>query len=318
MKGDVREIGARIMVGVRGGIPGDAALETDLDACERVGVGGVVLFDRDVRTGEPRNVVTRTQVATLVGHIRERLGASVCVAVDQEGGRVARLRGEHGFTTLPAAREFSGMSPDAQRSIARAMAQELRDVGIDMNCAPCVDLDLGCPVISGLGRSFGGIAEVEQSAKIVIEELQGNGVMACVKHFPGHGSARVDSHAELPDITDDHLKVELAPYLALLRSSAPPRALMTGHLLHRMMDPEHPASVSRLITTGMIRDELGFAGLVVTDSIDMGALRLRYSLPGAMALALEAGADIVMHACNSPLGETAEDVARAVELLAQG
>ena len=314
---EARAIGKRVMVGVRGGVPGDPELEADLDACARVGMGGVVLFDRDVRTGEPRNVVSRAQVAALVGYLRERLGETVCVAVDQEGGRVARMRKEHGFTTLPTAHEFGAMTSETQRSVARVMAIELRGAGVDMNCAPCVDLDLGCPVISGLERSFGTVHEVVRSARVVIEELQGSGVAACIKHFPGHGTARVDSHEKLPDVTDVHTDDEFAIYAELIGGDSPPRALMTGHLLHRAMDPEYPASVSRKMTTEHIRGELGFTGLVITDSLDMGALRKRYSLPKAMGLALDAGADFVMHACNSPLGETAEDVARAIDMLAR-
>lgn len=321
MANDPRRLASRFMVGVRDAFPGDPELEADLDACARVGIGGVILFDTDIRSGEPRNIVTKRQVKELIAHVRARLGGSLTIAVDQEGGRVARLKPEHGFPPLPNAREFALMRESEQRDAARAMAHDLRDIGVTMNFAPCVDLDLGCPVISGIDRCYGDSNATLRSARIVIQEMQRAGVSACVKHFPGHGSAGVDSHKALPDVTDVFREEELNIYHSLFSNEHPdesrPHAVMTAHLLHRDLDPAYPASVSPRITTELLREELGFTGVIATDSLDMGALRQRYSLEVAATLALDAGADIIVHACNSTLGETAEDVADMIERLAQ-
>jgi len=314
MTSEHTSLGARFMVGVRGARPGDPLLEADLDACVRAGIKGVVLFDRDVRTGGKRNVESKEQVRALVAYTRERLGDGARIAIDQEGGSVTRLKPEHGFAPIPTAREMSELSDTALRAIAKDLASDLRDVGIDTNFAPCVDLDLGSPVISGLGRSFGAREDVIRCASILIEEHEGAGVTACVKHFPGHGSAPDDSHEKLPDVTDLFSDLELEPYERLLLSDVPPRAVMTAHLLHRGLDPERPASLSRPITR-MLRERFGFSGLIYTDSLDMGAVRRRFALADAARLALGAGADIVVHACNSPLGETAADVASVVEAI---
>lgn len=312
-------IGARFMVGLRGARPDDPLLERDLSACLRSGITSVILFDRDMASGGPRNVESRTQVRQLCEHIQNQLGPNARIAVDQEGGRVARFKPEHGFTELPTAAEFALAPITEQRHLAAVMAQELAHTGVTLNFAPCVDLDAAgrCPVIGGLSRSFSDDpSTAARAAAVVIDALQNAGVSACVKHFPGHGPATRDSHAELPDITDGFdPRRDLAPYRELFAGPNPPHAVMTGHLLCRTIDPDLPASLSPA-HTAMLRHGLGFRGLIVTDSIDMGALRQRHGLVGCARLALSAGADLVVHACNSPLGETAEDVAAAVEVLA--
>ncbi len=310
-----RTLGKRIMVGIRGAEPGDAALEEDLSICAAYGFCGVVLFDRDTVTGGTRNVHTKSQLKRLTAHIRERLGQDVVIAVDQEGGRVVRFRQEHGFTALPTAAEVAVLPTVQQRAIAETMARELAEVGINMNFAPCVDLDGPCPVIGGLGRSYGSDpTSIASSAQIMVEALDNAGITACAKHFPGHGSAFVDSHETLPDITETWAEeMELAPYKELLATQTLP-AVMTAHVLHRCLDTKRPASLSS-VTTGLLREKLGFTGMIVTDSIDMGALRQHWSLVECVGLAINAGADVVLHACNSPLGETAADVGWAIDLL---
>lgn len=304
-----------MLVGVRGTGPVDRAFEEDLTRCARAGFGGVVLFDRDAVTGAPRNVESPEQVSRLTEAVRGALGPAAVIAVDQEGGRVARLREDRGFAPLPAARELARLTEEERRRVLLASAQELAALGVTLNFAPCVDIGQGCPVIGPLGRSFGDDPEtVTARARDVVWAHARAGVTACLKHFPGHGPAREDSHADLPDISGvwDPGR-DLVPYRELAGLAGV--AVMTGHLRCRELDAEYPASVSPA-ATALLRGALGFRGEIITDSIDMGALRSRWCLADAIALAVEAGADRIVHACNSPLGETVEDVACAVSRVA--
>lgn len=312
--------GRLICTGIRGAVPGDEILEHDLDCCARAGVGGVILFDVDVPTGGPRNVRDAGQVAALITHVRERLGPEVLVTIDQEGGRVARLNRRHGFPESPTATAMAALDPVARRAAAADQAGLLRDLGVDLNFAPCVDLalDPDNPIIAGCERSYGaGPGDVVDAAGAVLDAHAAAGVGACLKHFPGHGSGRGDTHRGVVDITDTwRRKDELAPYRAL--AGRPGVAVMVGHLAHQGLDPERPASLSRPVIEGLLRGELGFDGVVVTDSVDMRAISDHWAPAEAAALAVAAGADLVIDGFNllpdreHPARELAEAVADAV------
>lgn len=317
---DARALGDLMMLGVRGSEPGDPELELDLDACASVGVRGVILFDRDVTTGGERNVRDPDQVRRLVTHLTSRLGDGTIVAIDQEGGCVRRLGPGRGFGDHPSASEFARLDPSDQREGAKRVARELSRCGIGLNFAPCVDLAIEPenPIIAAHGRSFGESADaVAACAEVVIGAHLDAGVACCLKHFPGHGSTRVDSHLGLPDITASHQDSEIMVFERLIRAHKDrPVCVMTGHLLHRGLDPEFPASLSRDVTTSVLRERLGFDGVVVTDAIDMDGVRARWSLEETIERAIGAGADLIVHACNSPLCEYAPDVVRAIGAVA--
>lgn len=296
-------IGSLLMVGVRGSRPGQAELERDLDACGESHVGGVILFDRDLASGGSRNIESPAQLAELIAHLRARLGDRLLVAIDQEGGAVARLRPERGFGPTASAAELTGMPEAERREWLAAMASEMAALGIDLDFAPCVDLALEpeSSVIAKRGRSFGSAVDrVVGCARDVLSALHGAGVAGCAKHFPGHGSARGDTHRGLVDITDTHASGEIEVYRELLGGPAPtrPRAIMTGHLLHRGVDGERPASLSAAWTTDILRAMLGFSGVIVTDSLDMQAIADRWPAGDAAALAVAAGADIALDGVN--------------------
>ncbi|MEM9082365.1 MAG: glycoside hydrolase family 3 N-terminal domain-containing protein [Planctomycetota bacterium] len=318
-------LGAMFMVGVRGAEAGDEMLEADLEACAGAGITNVILFSEQVPEGGDRNVRSPEQVARLTDHIRKKLGPSTVIAVDQEGGIATRLGPEHGFADTVSASAYAEMDHADRARYADRFVRDIAAVGIDWNLAPCVDVDHDppCPVIGELGRAFSMSPSVVISrARELIEAHDEHGVAVCLKHFPGHGAASDDSHFQLPDVTERHRgDVDLAPFRELLQednSGTANRALltvMTAHVLHRELDAKHPASLSHAITTGLLRKKLGFDGVVITDSMDMNAVRETRSLLNACRSAILAGADIIVDGCNAPIGDTASDVAEVVRSL---
>lgn len=319
----VNLIGSLFMVGIRGSAPGNPHLEADLDACAASGIRAVILFRNDAASTEPRNIRSPDQLRDLTSHIRDTLGKDALIAVDQEGGRVTRLHPDDGFCPAPSAREFASLTRSEQSRAATDQARQLADCGINWNLAPCTDVDHDppCPVIGAIGRAFSSDpAVVTECARFVIEAQRSHRIASCIKHFPGHGSAQLDSHDRLPDITDTHrFESELSPFGSLINAnkSAPDLAVMTAHLLHTHIDPDLPASLSPAITNDLLRDQLGFAGPIVTDSMDMGAIRRSRDLQTASQLAFAAGADLIIAACNSNLGDTASDVVATIRAIAE-
>jgi beta-N-acetylhexosaminidase len=251
-------------------------------------LGGVVLF--------ARNVEAPDQVAELVYDLRQlRTGLPLWVAVDQEGGRVARLR--RGFTGWPPASTL-GLSGDEAlaRRFARALAVELRAVGISMDFAPVLDVRTN-PDNTVIGdRALSDQAEdVARLGSIIVTALQEVGVAACGKHFPGHGDTRLDSHLDLPLVEHplERLReTELRPFRAAIDAGA--TAIMIGHLLVPALDDARPATLSRAIVSGLLRDELGFDGVVVSDDLGMRAVSDRYTIERATVGAAAAGCDAVL------------------------
>jgi beta-N-acetylhexosaminidase len=291
------------MVGVRGARPDDDALRRDLEACRDSRCRAVALFDRDAPSGDGRNIQSPGQLRELIAFVRETLGTDTLVAIDQEGGTVQRLRASAGFVESPSASEFASLSPDVRRDIAHAQAAQLRDLGIDLNFAPCVDVAINpsSPIIAKRGRSFGADPHliVDCATEVIAAHLQAR-VVPCLKHFPGHGSARADSHLGLPDITECwNEAVELAPFVSLMNKHDP-ICVMTAHLLQRGVDKDLPVSLSHAWTTGVVRERLGFTGVIITDSLDMRAIADRFPSGDASARALAAGADLALDANNMP------------------
>lgn len=315
---EIRRAGALLTVGLRGAMPGDPALEADLDVCAKAGVGGVILFDvdvpayraalgrgmapRDARWAATRNITGPGQLTSLVGYLRSRLGPDLVVMVDQEGGPVSRLRPERGFHgTLPSAARFAALGGSEQRSAARAQAEALASLGIDVNLAPVVDLAvLPDGPLAARERTFGDDPRrVTGCARAILEANRASGVASCLKHFPGLGTVPEDTHEVLPILDGIYdPKRELAPYRELIQGPSPPEMVMAAHLLWPHRDPERPASRSSVALTDVLRDELGFEGVVATDSLDMGAVLDGTTPEGAVVEALTAGADALLYAAN--------------------
>lgn len=250
------------------------------------GLGGVALF--------ARNVETPAQVAALTAQLRAER-PDVIVAIDEEAGDVTRLESRHG-SSRPGNLAL-GAIDDAEltHAVARDLGLELARAGITLDYAPDTDVNSNPdnPIIGV--RAFGADPGlVARHGAAWIRGLQEAGVAACAKHFPGHGDTAVDSHHAVPliDRSRERLaEVELRPFRAAIAAGV--QSIMTGHLLVPAYDAEWPATLSRRILTGLLREELGFQGLIVTDGIEMQGVRRRYGLEGAAVRALAAGADAI-------------------------
>jgi beta-N-acetylhexosaminidase len=248
-----------------------------------------------------RNVESPTQVAALAAALREVLGETAPILVDQEGGRVARLRPPH-WTAFPPPASFEGRPEAAAEANAALLGAECAAVGLDVVCAPCLDLRLpGAHDVIG-DRAFSDRPEdVARLGAAWVRGLQAAGCIPVIKHIPGHGRAMVDSHESLPRVTATAaaLAADIAPFRALADSGA---WAMTAHILYEAWDADRPATLSPRIVAEVIRGAIGFDGVLVSDDLAMGAMRgLSNDLAGA---ALGAGCDLVLH-CTGVLAETA-------------
>jgi beta-N-acetylhexosaminidase len=276
-----RRIGQLALVGFDGhSIPPEArSLAREFD------LGGIILFRRNVESPE--------QVAQVAWEARQLArDLPLWVGVDQEGGRVARLR--RPFTEWPPAIALgrSGRADLAAR-FARALATELAAVGISLDFAPVLDVltNPRNPVIGD--RALAETAEdAGRLGAAVVRELQARGIAACGKHFPGHGESSVDSHLELPvlDLSPERLRrVELVPFKEAIAAGV--AGLMPGHLLVPALDADRPATISPAILQGLLREDLGFDGVVFTDDLDMKGIAGRLTRDQALVAAIGAGCD---------------------------
>jgi len=272
-------------------------------------LGGLTLFSRNIEAPE--------QVAELSIDVQAlAAGLPLWIAVDQEGGRVARLRKP--FTEWPpmAVLGRSG-SVDLASRFATALAAELRAVGITLDYAPVLDIHTNPknPVIGD--RALADDAElVARLGAAIVRGLQDNGVAACGKHFPGHGDTSVDSHLELPLVEhppDRIRRVECVPFREAIRADV--AFIMTAHVLVPSLDEEKPATLSPRIVQALLRDELGYRGVILSDDLEMTAIARSYEVPEAAVQAVVAGCDALL-VCSGDAGvqaATLEALVHAVE-----
>ncbi len=314
------DIGQMFMVGFDG-----CVVDADHPVCRAVaekGLGGVILFDRNV-DGRVQNIQGPEQLRALTRSLQGCGDGRLLIAVDQEGGRVCRLKPGAGFPAMAPAGELGGLEPAETARQAGRVAAALADCGINLNLAPVVDLDLNPdnPVIGRHQRSFGpdpGL--VCRHARAFIRAHHEHGIACCLKHFPGHGSAGADSHLGFVDTTDHWQDGELEPFRVLVREGLAD-AVMTAHVVQRRLDPDGlPATLSARIIGGLLRRRLGFAGLVISDDLQMRAITDRWGLAEAVAMAVQAGVDLLIVGNNLVRQrDVVEEGIRAVEeLVASG
>jgi beta-N-acetylhexosaminidase len=259
-----------------------------------------------------RNCATRGQVRALVDELREAVGREDApILIDQEGGRVARLRPPE-WRFYPAAAMIAAL-PDplafeAAHLSARLIAEDLAELGITVDAAPVLDLPAqgADPVIGD--RAWGtDPARVAALGREVCEGLLEGGVLPIIKHIPGHGRARVDSHKALPQVHDERAVLAHADFAPFRALSGMPWA-MTAHIVYTAIDETAPATLSPIVIDNVIRGEIGFDGVLVSDDVSMGALA--GSFAERTRRALEAGVDLVLH-CNGDMAEMTEIAAAA-------
>ena len=249
-----------------------------------------------------RNVVDPAQVERLTRWVDERArtcaGRPVVIGADAEGGRVMRLGAAAGYTPTLSHQDLGDGNDLALTELeARRIGGRLRAAGIGWNLAPVIDVGYNPanPVIVGAGRAFGADpARVTAHARAYVAGMRAAGVLTALKHFPGHGSSFADSHLGFVDVTDTaRPTLELAPYRALLAEGVVD-AVMTAHVYNRRLDRRYPATLSRRTIAGVLRGDLGWHGVVVSDDLRMGAIEQHYGLDDAAILALQAGVDILL------------------------
>ncbi|WP_030688735.1 glycoside hydrolase family 3 protein [Streptomyces globisporus] len=241
-----------------------------------------------------RNIADPQQLAALTARLRAERD-DVLVAIDEEGGDVTRLEVKQG-SSFPGNYALGSVDDvELTRAVARELGRRLVECGVDLNWAPSADVNSNAenPVIGV--RSFGPDPDlVARHTVAYVDGLQGVGVAACTKHFPGHGDTNVDSHDALPRIDVDlatlHAR-ELVPFRAAVAAGT--KAVMSAHILLSALDPHRPATLSPQILTGLLRQELGFEGLIVTDGMEMQAVAATYGIERGSVLAIAAGADAI-------------------------
>lgn len=331
-------IGQMITVGFR-----EAELTEDSPvgrAVKESSLGGVVLYNIDLEcfleeqqkkpdlTREeaaricPRNIISPDQLTDLTSRLKSYAKIPLLIAADQEGGLVTRLGPAAGFPETPSPEKLGEKDEVVTtRNAAAAIAADLSRCGINLNLAPVVDLNLNPQGrIAREGRSFGSDPKlVYRHAQAFILAHREQGILTCLKHFPGKGSAGKDTHFEVADVTASYRPQEIHPFFWLIEEELAD-TVMTSHMNHRGWDREYPITLSSKVLRGLLREELHYQGVVISDDLLMGGIIKRFSLEEACLLAVEAGVDILLASNNSPEGydpdlfdRMCEAIYRAVE-----
>ena len=263
----------------------------------KLDLGGVILFDRDVvLNSDVRNVASAQQLSMLTSSLRSEAVSKLIIAVDQEGGRVCRLRQKHGFYEGPSAFELGSQRPAVTAQAATVIAKSLSAVGINLNLAPVVDLNANPenPVIARLERSYSSDPSVvtEHARGFVTAHLN-LGIGCALKHFPGHGSSTQDSHLEMVDVSHSWSEDELLPYIHMIQTDLP-FAVMTAHVFNSALDTQYPATLSYSTITDTLRKKIGFDGVVLSDDLQMNAITRNYGFGHAVKAAILAGVDMIL------------------------
>jgi beta-N-acetylhexosaminidase len=294
------QIGQMLLVGFRG-----TTLTEDnpiIDDLENFNLGGVILYEKDGPTQtRPRNIESPAQVIQLVADLKKHSKEKLFVAIDEEGGMVSRLKSGYGFQPTVTAQYLGEMnSEDTTRFYAARIASTLREMGINLNFAPVVDLNVNpqSPAIGAYGRSFSANPDsVVFHSRIFIKEHNKQNILNCCKHFPGHGSATSDSHLGLTDVTATWSEIELEPYRKLI-TCGDCKMIMSAHVFNQNLDSNYPATLSEKILKGILRDELNFKGVIVSDAMEMGAITENFGKEESIEKAINAGCDILVFSNN--------------------
>ena len=307
-------VGQMIMTGFHGDGAGANAADfaAIMGQVKKGQVGGVILFDVDVSgliaqgfsAAEAKkqifssNIKDLNQVRELTRQLQAAAPTKLLIAIDQEGGRVQRLKPEHGFASTPSAAEIGRGVPKNTFDIAYNLGTRLAELGINVDFAPVLDVNVNSvsPAIGAMDRSFSSDPDTvaEHGAAFGLG-LGAAGIGYSFKHFPGHGSAGTDSHLGLTDVSKTYQQYEITPWRRLVAKASPLAMVMVAHLVNKNID-DLPASLSKR-TIDMLR-AMGFDGVVVSDDMDMGAITNEYGRTAAIKMAIDAGNDILVFGNN--------------------
>ncbi len=308
------KIGQMLMIGFRG-----LAIEDAPEIVEDIRkhhIGGIVLFDYDVPMKSPvRNIANPEQLGKLTVGLQGISDIPLFIAIDQEGGKVNRLKASKGFPRTVSALHLGNLdNPDSTIAAARKNALTMRAGCINMNLAPVLDLNTNPdnPVIGRLGRSYSADpAVVTKHALLTAAVFREEGVIPVFKHFPGHGSSTTDTHKDFTDVTVRWTEKELEPYRAMIDAGYDD-AIMTAHVFNRRLDSRHPATLSKKTLDLKLRNQLRFEGVILSDDMQMQAIAGHYGLDESIRLAVQAGVDILLFGNNTAYDPAIADKASSI------
>ena len=286
-------IGQMLMLGFKGQTPKDKGSRAVHELLKSGQIGGLIFMGR--------NMASKAQITKLVSHLKKARPKTLppFLAIDQEGGQVQRLKEQHGFTTIPTASSIAlGKDQIFALQTYQTLADELADAGFNVNFGPVVDLNLvpENPIIGARDRSYGSSVEtVKTFSKAFVLAHRQNKILTSLKHFPGHGSSWTDSHEQFVDLTKSWKTQELDPYKQMIKAQLVDM-VMIGHLYHPQFSDgdKLPASLSNRAIEGVLRKEIGYQGLVITDDLGMGAIKKYFDFDDALLKAIKAGNDILL------------------------
>ena len=296
----IEKLGKLIIAGFRGlKISNDTQIR---DWINNFHISGVILYDVDLEYYSlgSRNIQSKGQLKRLTSSLQSLNDEKLFICIDQEGGRVNRLKSDYGFPKFESWNKI-GLKDDQAytKSYAKKVGQELSDLGINFNLAPVLDFDYGKEsFISLQERSISLDPElIVKHSKTFINELEKLKILSCGKHFPGQGSASGDTHEGLVDITKTWDKKELIPYSNLIKENIL-NSIIVAHTFHKNLDPKYPSSMSGDTINKLLRKELGFDGLVISDDPSMKAISDHYNLKTTIQKMLNAGVDLLIFGNN--------------------
>jgi len=264
---------------------------------QRYDLGGVILFDKFYNDKKRvKNILNPYQLKHLTNDLNIYSSKPLFIGIDQEGGRVARLKPKYGFLKIPSAKKISLMKSYDVKRIYNSQSKMLHDLGINLNFAPVVDLSVNPKnrVIVGLERSYAKESkDVVKYASLMIDAQRKEKIISVLKHFPGHGSSLGDSHKGFVDVSKTWSKKELEPYKTLIKQNRAD-AIMTAHVFNSHIDKKYPATLSYKTNTELLRKQLHFKGLIISDDMQMKAISAHYTLEESVRLAINAGVDILL------------------------
>ena len=287
-------IGQMIMVGIKG--HDREAAYNFFERNHQYHVGGIILYDEDITTNPPslHNIRSQQQLSSFTNHLQEFSSNPLLIGIDQEGGKVNRLKEVYGFPKTVSWSKLGDINDLKKTEIeSNGIARSLNQCGINLNFSPVLDLDLSKNnIISQKDRAISSDPKiVYKHAKVLMKSHQDHGIIPVGKHFPGQGSSLGDTHQDWVDVSNTWSELELWPYNKLIQSNSI-SALMTSHLYNKNLDNQYPATLSKEIINNLLRTKMNFKGVVISDDPQMKAISRRYNLEKVIELMICAGVDI--------------------------